>query len=412
MEIHRIAFAAVLLAGSTIASSSRADDREVYVNDVLARNPSLGAGALRRDAFGDDAAAATRWPDPFVAVEVDQIPQATGGLMPMVRYQLTQVLPWPGKLSLARDALLREKDASGAELDVRKLDLRVAALRGWAMLYTTTKEREVTVSSRNVAATIVSAALGRYGTGIGNHHELVRAQVEVSTLDVAIINLEGKRASIVAMLNGLRNLPPGTAIADPTVAHLPPRGLALAQLTDRAIIQRPELRGLRALQDGATTMARLSRREPYPDLMTSAWFNQMIGAPPTMGFMVGFTIPIFGASRGSLRGSAFDARAAAASRDQEAARAMIRSEVADALVKVETARRTLDLLETVVLPKARESFDSSLAGYGASTTDVLGLLDARRSLQNTEIARADAQAMLETAVAELERAIGGPLEAP
>lgn len=403
---------AVILTATTISSMSRADDRDVYVNDVIARNPSLRAGALRRDAFGDDAAAATRWPDPSVAVEVDQIPQATGGLMPMVRYQLTQVLPWPGKLSLARDALLREKDASGADLEVRKLDLRVAALRGWAMLYANSKQREITRASRNVAATITSATLGRYSTGIGDHHELVRAQVEVSTLDLAIVNLEGRRASIVAMLNALRNLPPETAIADPTVAHLPPRGLSVAQLGDRALATRPELRGLRAMQDEAKVMARLSRREPYPDLMTSAWFNQMIGAPPTMGFMLGFTIPIFGASKGSLRGSAFDARAEAASRDQEGMRALIRAEVADALVRVETAQRALDLIETVVLPKARESFDSSLAGYGASTTDVLGLLDARRTLQNTELARADAHAMLETAVAELERAIGGPLDTP
>ena len=64
------------------------------------------------------------------------------------------------------------------------------------------------------------------------------------------------------------------------------------------------------------------------------------------------------------------------------------------------------LLETVVLPKARESFETSLAGYGAGTVDIVGLLDARRALQAATLAVADAQMDREIALAELERAVG------
>ncbi len=77
--------------------------------------------------------------------------------MPMVRYQATQMFPWPGKLPLMRTAVEHQRDAASADVDVRKLDL-------------------------NLATTIAQAVLGRYYTGIGGHHEVARAQVEVNAL--------------------------------------------------------------------------------------------------------------------------------------------------------------------------------------------------------------------------------------
>jgi outer membrane protein TolC len=137
--------------------------------------------------------------------------------------------------------------------------------------------------------------------------------------------------------------------------------------------------------------------------------NQNIGAPPSAGAMVGVTIPVFGITRQGYRADAFEARAQGAAEDQKGMRAMIRFEVAGALVRVQTTTRRVELIETVVLPKARESFEASLAGYGSSTVDILSLLDARRSLQSASLALAEAQVEREIALAELERAVGGPV---
>jgi outer membrane protein TolC len=166
---------------------------------------------------------------------------------------------------------------------------------------------------------------------------------------------------------------------------------------------------MNSMREEATTMAALARKEPYPDLMASVWFNQMMGAPNTMGAMVGATIPVFGASRGQRRGAAFDARAEGARQDQQAMRAMIAFQVADALTKFEAAKRQLDLVRTVASPKARESFDSSLAAFGGGTADVVGVLDARRALQSVELTLEEAQIRREVALAELEHAVGEPL---
>jgi len=403
--------AASVIAPVTAAAQDAAAPPSVdaLVAEVIERNPSVRARSLRRDALGGDARAAGIYPDPQIAVMVDRVPRAHEAEMPMIRYQATQMFPWPGKLPLMRTAVERQRDAAGADIDVRKLDLRLEAKRAFFMLSLNAKRREVNRASRNLAVTIAQATLGRYSTGIGGHHDVVRAQVEVNALDVEITNLEGERLVTVAMINALRDRAADLAFADPVLVPSPASDATLASLTERANAQRPELKGMRAMQSEAIAMGDLARRERYPDVMGSVWLNQNIGAPASAGAMVGVTIPVFGLARQGHRAGAFDARAQGVAEDAASMRAMIRFEVADAFVRMQTTSRRVELIETIVLPKARESFESSLAGYGAGTVDLIGLLDARRSLQTASLALAEARAEREIAVAELERALGSPV---
>ena len=401
--------AAVLV--TPVAALADPPTADALVREVRERNPSVKARELRRDALGSEARGAGIYPDPQVFVMVDRVPQAHSAEMPMVRYQVTQMFPWPGKLPLMRTAIERQRDGSGAELDLRRLNLRLDAKRAYYMLLLNGKRREINRANRNLAVTIAQAALGRYSTGLGGHHDVVRAQVEVNALDVELTNLDGERSTAVAMINALRDRPFDEPTGEPQLVPSPQTDENVGALIDRANAQRPELRGMRAMQAEATTMADLARRERYPDVMGSVWMNQNIGAPPSAGGMVGITIPVFGISRQGYRAAAFDQRAQGAAEDAGAMRAMIRFEVAAAVVRVQTIARRVELVETVVLPKARESLEVSLAGYGASTLDVLSLLDSRRSLQSASLALAEAQIEREVALAELERAVGAPTRA-
>jgi RND family efflux transporter MFP subunit len=290
------------------------------------------------------------------------------------------MVPWPGKLELMRRAVERQEDNAAAELAVRTLDLRLEAKRGWFMLLLNAKRREVSRAARSLAATIAGAALGRYVAGQAGHHDVARAQLEVAALDVELVNLEGERTSMIAMLNALRDRPMDAPIAEPIAAPSPAPIDALAALQERASAQRPELQGMGAMRAEAQAMAALSRKEPYPDLMGGVWLNQNIGAPASFGAMLGGTIPLFGAAKQRHRAAAFDARAEGAAQDQAAMRAMIRYEVAAAFNRVQTATRELDLLRATAVPKARESFEAALAGYGTAMVELVGvLLSAPRS---------------------------------
>lgn len=402
------ALALFMLLNPAVASADAALD--AFVKEVIRKNPTLSARDLRRRAFSREASAAGLWPDPEAAVMMDNI----GGRdpnMPMLRYQLSQMLPWPGKLGFMQQAARERTDAASADWETQKLDLELEAKRAYLMLALNARRREVNQASRGLVKTIADAALARYSTGTAGHHDVVRAEVEVNAIDVEAIALAGERISIVAMMNALRNAPADQAISDPVAPADEPSLPPSSKLIDEAIARRPELRSMRAMQREQSAMADLARRERYPDLMTSVWYNQMLGDRDSVGVMVGFKIPIFGA-RGQTRiGEAADLRSQSISRDYDAMRAMIRFEVADAARKVDTARRTLEFVRGIAQPRAQQSFLSSLSAYSTGITDITGLLEAWRALQGAELARAEAAVMLAQAVAELERAIDGSVGA-
>ena len=412
---HTLQLFLVLVSVLSAAPASAEDPAlRAYVAEVLAASPSVRARVQRQEAARQDARAAGRWPDPLLTVMVDRVPSSAltrETMPPMVQYGVRQMVPWPGKLGLMREAAEAQAAQSGSEIDVRKLDLAVEAKRAYWMLALNVRQRQINRANRNLAATLADAALGRYSTGIGGHHDVARAQVEVTALDVQHVDLEGERASTVAMMNALRNDPSEATFADPTPSLSPELRLDKAKLTQRAFATRPELRGMRSMQSEAIAMASLERRERYPDVMGGVWYNQMLGMPDSGGAMLGGTLPIFGVARQGHRAAAFDARAESASEEQAAMRAMIRYEVTDAIIGVETATRQVELVSTVALPRARESFQASLAGFGAGAgaIDIIGVLDARRSLQQAELALAQAEIRRELAIANLERSLGTPI---
>jgi len=410
-SFHRFVTGASLLASLALVRVGHAADpgMDAFVREVLARNPSVRAEGFRRDASRREATAEGLLPDPIASVMVDRFPEHMGGEMPMIRYQLQQMVPWPGKLGFMRSAAESRADGASAIEEIRKLDVALEAKRAWLMLVLNRRQREINRISFGLLTTIAGAASARYGSGTGSHHELARAEVERNAIEVERVSLEGQRVSIVAMLNALRNVPAAVTITDPALAETNVPPLADNELMDEALRGRPELKQMQAMVREMLTMADLARRERYPDLMVGAWFNQMIGGPDTAGAMVGVTIPVFGMARQGRRATALDLRSNSGREDAEAMVAMIRFEIADAVRKVETATRTLEFIRHTAAPRAMESFEVALASYSTGTGDITALLESRRALQSIELVQAQAVATRETAIAELERALGGHL---
>jgi outer membrane protein, heavy metal efflux system len=385
---------------------------DAFVVEVLARNPTLRARTLVRDAAGQDGKAEGMWPDPEAAVMFDQFPRHDEeSEPPMIRYQLSQMVPWPGKLGLMAAAAERRTDAAQADALTQRLDLIREAKRAYWMLLMNKGLRDVNAAGRGLLDTIARSALARYGAGTGGHHEVMRAQVEQNANVVEAIDLEGERAATLAMLNALRSLPAAAPMADPVEpSHDTPAGAAAPGRLERAALtRRPELGRMRAMQREELAMAALSRRERYPDLMTSVWYNQMLGMPDSYGGMVGATIPLFNISRQNRRAEASELRAGSVGSELLAMQNMIRFEIADACRKLATAERTLAFIRDVAAPRANQSFISSLAGFSTGSVEIVGVLDAWRALQATERARVEASASRLMGIADLERAIGGPL---
>jgi outer membrane protein TolC len=382
-----------------------------FVQQVLARNPTLRARALVRESLRARASAEGFWPDPELSVMLDRVPERMDGEMPMLRYQLNQMIMWPGKLRLMEAAAVQQGESAAADLDVRRLELVREAKQAYLMLAQNRGYREVNAATQHVLETVTRTAIARYGAGTGGHHDVARAEVERSALEVEAVALEGERISIVAMLNALRDRPADAPFEDaPPADGTPPPTGNFNELMRTALARRPELKRMRAMVREESAMAELARRERYPDFMTGVWYNQMFGAADTAGVMVGAKIPLFSVPRQNRRAKASDLSTESARSEISAMQAMIRFQVADAFRRVQTAARTVELVVTVAKPRAEQSFSSALSAYSTGGTELVVVLDAWRALQRMEQARIDAVIAQHMGLADLEWATGGALQ--
>jgi outer membrane protein TolC len=93
----------------------------------------------------------------------------------------------------------------------------------------------------------------------------------------------------------------------------------------------------------------------------------------------------------------------------ESARNRVRFEVRDAWNRFEAARKALALYRKELLPKSEQTVDVSRASYEKDKASFLDLLDSERSLRDVKLAQIQALVAVESATADLERAVGSDL---
>ena len=126
-------------------------------------------------------------------------------------------------------------------------------------------------------------------------------------------------------------------------------------------------------------------------------------------FTVGVELPIW---RSKYRAGVREAERMRASSQaaREAAERQSALDVQEASFKLQTARRTLELDRTELIPQAELRFGASEAGYRTGKVDFLDLLESERFLLGAKTMAAMTEGTVGVQAARLERAIGVELK--
>jgi outer membrane protein TolC len=187
------------------------------------------------------------------------------------------------------------------------------------------------------------------------------------------------------------------------------RQFDLEALQRLAIATRPMVRhdSLSVVQSRVANS--LARRQYWPDFNVSLEYV----TSPLDGFrgwttMAGVSLPFAPWSVKRQRGMVQETVADISMKEAmlNNTKNMILFAVKDALVKVQTAQRLIELYRATVLPQAEQSLQATIAAYQTQQTDFLSLLDSYRMLQMFKLEYYEATAMYEMNLAELERAVG------
>jgi outer membrane protein TolC len=372
-------------------------------------NPMLAAARLRADAAAERIPQAGALPDPQLAFGLMNRPLAgfgTGEEMTMNTVELTQMLPWPGKLGFGKtrarhlaSALALEADEAERMLAARVVDVyvEVAAL-----------DRSVGVMerTRDLLRAFFDVAQAMYAVGSVPQQDVLQAQVAIGRMTEDITVMRQERLAMAARLNALLGREATAPVAG---LELPVPGAAPAapdSLMSLAMARRPVLAAARQRVLAADAGARQARRELFPDLMITLSYGQRPQFDDMASLMVGVSLPLWaGARQLPMRREMTAMRAMEEAMARDVANETF-AMLVESTAMAERARNLAELYATAILPQARTGVDAALSAYRVGRADYMTLINAQMTVNQYETELFRLAADYARAVAEIEALTG------
>jgi outer membrane protein TolC len=260
----------------------------------------------------------------------------------------------------------------------------------------------------------LAVALAQYTTGKAPQADVLRAQMALTRLNEQLIELEEERDNARAQLNALMGQPPDKAIEIAGSYAVPAALPSIEELEQAAIEHRPELTALRTQIAKSKDEGKLTRLAMKPDFTVGLGYMLMpTGSLARNAYMaeVSMNLPWLNRERHDGEAKQADAATDVSQAELDARASTVFLEIRQAQIEVLAAERRVKLYRDTLLPQAEASFKASTAAYQNNRAEFMSLIEAQNLLLDIQTAYYKASAATDAGMAQLERAIGEPIQA-
>jgi outer membrane protein TolC len=409
-----IAVGFLSVAGAAPADANAPQALEEYLRQAALRNAGLRAAFEQWKAALEEIPQARALPDPrfthgyFIEeVETRVGPQEH-------RLSVAQVFPWFGKIAARTDAAAAAAEAARKRYDGKKLELFYQVKDAFYEYVYLRSAIDIARDNLELMKHFEEVARTKYVTATAQHPDVIRAQIELATLQDKLEALDELRAPIVARLNALLDRQAGAPLPWPTPPEIQIADIARLALFDTLRRHNPQLQARHLELESAQHRIELARKRFYPDVGVGVdWIvtgDAVAAGVPDSGkdpviLMFSMNLPIWRKSYGAAE---LQARAAArrVEHDRRELENDLLARVERALYDFEDSTRKVRLYEDALVPKAEQLLGASEAAYMAGTIDFLSLLDAEQTLLRFQLLHARARASRMQGLAKLEMLAG------
>ena len=393
------------------------DSVDSLLSYARTRNPEYAAMQAEAEASGERITSAGALPDPKFRVELRDITrmgEQNATLSPSrvgsTKYLLMQDLPWFGKRDLKREIAGFEAEGAQGRALGSWADIAGRIKISHAQLYFLHASERLTREILDLMSRLEKIAQVRYAGGLAAQQDVIRAQIEQTTMRNELIALETERHHLHARLNALLARPSHAPLVAPSqLRPLPaPARLDYAALEQRVRTRNPQLFADESRVRAAEKTRDLTYKNRYPDLTLGVSPIQYQNEVKEWELMLEMNIPLQQSSRRAQERESESMLNAARARKEATANQVV-SDLAEGLAGIEAARQTENLLSNSLLPQAELSFKAAIAGYENGKVDFATLLDAQRQIRQARQNQIKAQAEAQMRLAEVERLLGEDL---
>jgi len=388
---------------------------KLFLADALALaltgNPELAVVSWEVRAREAEAMQASLRPNPEASLEVENFGgtgevAGLGGAEATVSF--SQLIELAGKRGKRFDFARTERDVAAWEYESRLMDVFADVTKAFVAALAAQRDVGLAEELVEVAEGVLETVQRQVAAGAVSPVEESRARV---ALDMSRVALDRSRRALTVERKRLAALWGSTdpqfteAVGD--LESIPPVPSAddLLGLTARS----PELVRMEAELQSRSAELALEKALAVPDLTVGAGVRRMAGTDEN-AFVLELSIPVpfFDRNQGSVQ--AAESRLAQSESRRRAVEVRLRTEIAAAYEELAASQAEATALRDRVIPEAQTAFSTTRDAYRKGLMRFTDVLDTQRTLFELRGRYFRSLARLHSAVAEIERLIGKPLE--
>lgn len=400
----------------TLQTSADAAKRPITISDAvsifLQQNLQLLAARYDIDTADAERLTARLRPNPELSISSADLPlRFTGPLIKEQTYSygISQTVELGGKRRKRIDAADANADLARGEFQTVVWQLTNDLKRKFYTVLLAESLLKLAQENQKTFTETINQTTELYRVGEISGLELKRLEVEKLKFDTDVANSErdyevAVRDLRVTLGGDYRT----TDIAAAGTLDYQPYEFSLAELRDKALAARPDLKAAQLSERAANASIRLQDAQRIPDLTFGAGVDQVPLGTSTYTFGVGITLPIFDRNQGERAKALIERRRA--QNQQQLISNQLLSDVDKALVAFELQKRRVELYRTGVLTKVDEIQNLTEFSLKAGESSTLELLDAIRTRRDTLANYYQALFDYHVSLLDLELATATPLE--
>jgi outer membrane protein, heavy metal efflux system len=382
------------------------------IDEALKKNPELLAFESMVTASAYRVPQAKSLPDPMFmfGYQNEGWRSYTHGDMPDAQWMFSasQMIPFPGKLSLKGEMSERESESLRASHESAKLKIILKVKELFFDLFLMYKQIDLIQDKAMLLKQVEDAAVARYSAGMGSEQEVLMAQTEKYMLLEKEEMLRQKVQSLETMLNTATGRDVNAPLGRPDVLPSASCNYSMDMLIKTAMENSPEIKTRDKMIAAAEAKVRMMQKEYIPDFtLNASYFNRGGHEFDDMwSLTTTINIPIYYKTKQKQAVLEAESSLTVARHELEGTKLMISSGIRDNYSMMKSAERLMELYKNGLIPKTYQDFELSLAGYMIGKLEAITVITRLKSILDYEFLYWGQVAEREKAIARLEAVSG------
>jgi outer membrane protein TolC len=394
----------------------------VTVADLVAyayrKNPSIMSAKEAWKATVEKYRLASGYPDPQFSATYFPEPIETRLGPQDWKLDLSQVIPFPGKVSKAGEIVQVEARIAKFGLDKAVRDVTVSIHESFHEFAYIRKAKQVTGRNIQLLNHLRKIAETAYAGDRATFFDVVKAQAQTGQLRYDALLLDELEMTEQTRLNGLLDREPDAVFGRLQVEPFQPLAYNIQEIYRLAEEHQEEIQIAKTQVEKAETKIDLARYQNLPDFKVGVTYSAIgkpdVENPPSdegqdaYGVQFGLTLPLWFGKNESRVGRAL------AEKEQAKALKTLRinetqTRIRELFFRLENARRIMELYGKELLPQAAKSMEIAETWFRQGESSFSDFIETQAIWYNFQLAYARAQADYGKYLARLRGLVGHSL---